>query len=152
MIEPSIHDRIACLANNCAFVNLRRASRDITNYYDKLFLATCGLRATQITPLVVLYLAGPQTVNQIAERLKLDRTTLTRSLRLLEKSSLLEIHPGDDQRTRMVELTDNGTKTLIKVLPVWEEAQNHMEQSIGKKHFSALISQLSNIARLTHKA
>jgi uncharacterized protein YfaT (DUF1175 family) len=55
----------------CAGINLRRAARAITNQYDHRLLAACGLRATQLPPLVVLYLAGPQTIQEIAERLDL---------------------------------------------------------------------------------
>ncbi len=152
MGEPAEHDRLAHLARTCACINLRRASRAITNYYDSLFLRACGLRATQITPLVVLYLAGPQTINEVAERLGLDRTTLTRNLKLLEKAGLLKTEPGNDQRTRMVTLTNHGKNVLLKALPVWEEAQAHVVQGMGGERFGALLSQLSDIAKLTREA
>jgi DNA-binding MarR family transcriptional regulator len=152
MNEPTVHDKIAHLGRTCACINLRRTARAITNYYDKLFREACGLRATQITPLVVLYLAGPQTINEIAGRLELDRTTLTRNLKLLEEASLLQIQPGDDQRTRMVTLTEHGTSVLLKALPVWEEAQAHVVQGIGAEQFRALLSQLSDIAELTRES
>ncbi len=96
MSDPSEYDRIARLARTCANLNLRRATRAVSNYYDSVFLAACGLRATQIPPLVVLDLAGPQTIHEIAGKLGLDRTTLTRNLKLLEKAGLLKIEPGQD--------------------------------------------------------
>ncbi len=152
MGELAEHDRIAHLARTCACINLRRASRAITNYYDSLFLAACGLRATQITPLVVLYLAGPQTINEVAGRLGLDRTTLTRNLKLLEEAGLLKTEPGNDQRTRMVALTQHGKNVLLKALPVWEEAQAHVVQGIGDERFRSLLTQLSDIAELAREA
>lgn len=149
MSERTERDRIARLARTCAGINLRRASRAITNYYDRLLLEASGLRATQVTPLVVLYLAGPRTINQIAERLDLDRTTLSRNLKLLEDKNLIRIEPGADQRTRKITLTDNGRNALLKALPVWEAAQAHVEQGLGEERFGALLTQLSNIAELT---
>jgi DNA-binding MarR family transcriptional regulator len=146
------HDRIARLARTCANLNLRRATRAVSNYYDSIFLAACNLRATQIPPLVVLYLTGPRSIHEIAAKLELDRTTLARNLKPLEEAGLLAITPGDDLRTRMVALTEPGREVLLKVLPVWEEAQTRMVQGISEERFSALLAQLSDIAELTREA
>ena len=151
MNHPSEHDRLAQLAQACACMNLRRAARAISNYYDDLFLAACGLRATQVTQLVVLYLAGPQTINEIAGNLSLDRTTLARNLKPLEEAGVLKIAPGNDQRTRIVTLTKHGKNILLKALPVWEEAQSHMVQGLGEERFRSLLTQLSDIAKLTRE-
>jgi DNA-binding MarR family transcriptional regulator len=151
MSELTEQERIAQLARTCACINLRRASRAITHYYDTLLLAAAGLRATQITPLVVLYLAGPQTVQEIAGKLMLDRTTLTRNLKLLEDGGLIRIEPGRDQRTRKVTLTKQGASALLKALPAWEEAQSHIEQGVGEADFQTLLTQLSHIAELTRE-
>ena len=52
----------------------------MTNYYDALLTEQTGLRTTQRVVLVVVYLAGLQTITDLAEQLALDRTTLTRML------------------------------------------------------------------------
>jgi DNA-binding MarR family transcriptional regulator len=149
MSAPTAHDRLARLARTCACINVRRAARALTSYYDTRLLAACGLRATQMTPLVALYLGGPQTINEMAGRLDLDRTTLTRNLRLLEDAGLLDIRSGTDQRTRVVALTRRGTSTLLEALPVWEEAQAHVVQGVGEHRFHSLLGQLSEIVGLT---
>lgn len=151
MSNPPEYDRFMRLAETCANINLRRTARAISNHYDGLFLAACGLRATQITQLVVLYLAGPQTINEIADRLGLDRTTLTRNLKLLEEAGLLKIQPGDDQRTRIVTITKQGKNMLLKALPIWEEAQARVEKGLGEEKFQALLTQLSEIAELARE-
>ena len=151
MDELSERNRLAHLARTCANLNLRRATRTVTNYYDSVFLAACGLRITQIPPLVVLYLSGPRSINEIAEKLDLDRTTLTRNLKPLEEAGLLEIAPGDDQRTRIAALTEHGRQVLLEVLPVWEEAQAHIVQGLGEERFDALLTQLSDITELTRE-
>ena len=152
MKELTERDRLARLANTCAGINLRRAARAITNHYDHLFTEACGLRATQIPALVVLYLAGPQTIQEIATRLELDRTTLSRNLKLLEEAGLLTIEPGKDQRTRLVALTQAGANLLLKALPVWEEAQGQVESSLGEARFRSLLAQLNDVAELSRKA
>ncbi len=147
--ERNERERIAHMAQTCAGINLRRASRAITHYYDRVLLQACDLRATQIPLLVVLYLAGAQTINEMADRLDLDRTTLTRNLKPLEERGLLAVESGDDQRTRMVTLTRRGETSLLKALPVWEQAQALVIKGIGEARFRALLSQLSHIATQT---
>jgi len=152
MDEILERDRIIHLAQTCACTNLRRTSRAITNYYDSLFLAVCGLRATQLTTLVVLYLAGPQVISALAEKLALDRTTLTRNLKVLEEDKHITLSPGSDQRTRVVTITKHGSTVLLKALPMWEEAQTHITLGIGENRFSTLLNSLSDVTQLARKA
>jgi DNA-binding MarR family transcriptional regulator len=141
------YERIARLSSTCICNNLRRAARLVTNYYDKL-LEPAGLRVSQATVLVVLYLAGEQTINQLAEQLELDRTTLTRNLKPLAQQGLLTITPGSDQRTRAVTLSPKGEAALLKVLPLWEQTQSYMVEGIGEANASLLLKQLSQAADL----
>ena len=145
-------DRIAHMAETCAGINLRRAARAVSNHYDQIFSAACGLRITQIPPLVALYLGGPQAISELAGRLDLDRTTLSRNLKILEQAGLVSIEPGEDQRTRMVCLTQEGLKTLLKVLPVWEEAQRQLVAKLGEERFRTLLVQLSEVADQSQEA
>lgn len=142
------YERIARLGSTCICNNLRRAARLVTNYYDKL-LEPAGLRVSQATVLVVLYLSGELTINEMAEQLELDRTTLTRNLKPLAQKGLLTIASGSDQRTRVVALTRTGEAALLKVLPLWEQTQAYMVEGIGEANASLLLKQLSQAADLT---
>lgn len=142
------YERIARLGSTCICNNLRRAARLVTNYYDKL-LEPAGLRVSQATVLVVLYLSGELTINEMAEQLELDRTTLTRNLKPLAQKGLLTIASGSDQRTRVVALTRKGEAVLLKVLPLWEQTQAYMVEGIGEANASLLLKQLSQAADLT---
>jgi DNA-binding MarR family transcriptional regulator len=147
-------ERIAQLTASCVCNNMRRAARAVTNYYDRLLKQASGLRVrvSQCPILVVLYLAGPQTINVLAEQLGLDRTTLTRNLRPLAQDGLLTITSGRDQRTRVVSLTPQGEEALLRILPMWEEAQAHMVAGIGHAQVATLLAQLSHAAALAHLA
>jgi DNA-binding MarR family transcriptional regulator len=148
-IPSTEYERIARLSSACICNNLRRAARLVTNYYDKL-LEPAGLRVSQATVLVVLYLGGVQTINEMAEKLELDRTTLTRNLKPLAQQGLLTIVPGSDQRTRVVSLTSEGEAALLNVLPLWEQTQSYMVEGIGEANASLLLEQLSEAAALTY--
>jgi DNA-binding MarR family transcriptional regulator len=150
-------ERIARLAASCVCNNLRRAARAATNYYDSILGQASDsddpkLRVSQVTMLVVLYLAGPQTINALAEQLALDRTTLTRNLKPLAQACLLTIAAGRDQRTRVVTLTPQGEEALLRALPLWEQAQAHMVAGMGHEQVAALLAQLSAAAALAHSA
>ena len=139
-------DQIASLATMCVCNNLRRTSRAVTNYYDSLLGQVSDVRMSQVIVLVVLYLAGPQTIHELAERMALDRTTIGRNLRPLAQQGLLTLTPGSDQRTRVVMLTAQGQETLLRVLPQWERAQEHMVMGIGQEQVAAFLDQLATVA------
>ncbi len=56
----------------------------MTQHYERAFRGT-GLRATQFTLLATLIQTGPIPLGRLAEMTGLERTTLTRNLRPLEK-------------------------------------------------------------------
>ncbi len=127
---------------NCACFNLRKTSRAITQHYDRV-LQPSGLRVTQFTILVVIATAESITITRMAKQLVMDRTTLTRNLRPLEKQGFIEIIPGDDLRTRYVTLSKMGRNALTKALPLWEKAQQRFEKGLGDERFGNLLSELS---------
>lgn len=139
------------IGQSCACANLRRATRFITQLYDK-FLRPTGLRATQFGLLMAVRVLGPVTVTKLAERTMMDRTTLGRNLRLLEKKALIGIEPGKDQRVREVIITGQGHEALKKALPLWEEAQAHVVESIGKERMNNLLENLSEMVSLVRRA
>ena len=62
----------------------------------------------------------------------MDRTTLTRNLRPLEREGLIKIVPGPDRLTRAVTLTSSGEKKLLAALPLWDQAQRYMAKKLGQ--------------------
>ena len=95
----------------CACFNLRKATRVVTQLYDEA-LKPAGLRSTQFAVLAATRALGPVSVNQLAEWIVMDRTTLTRNLKPLERDGLIAVRAGDDLRVRQVSLTAKGRKTL----------------------------------------
>jgi DNA-binding MarR family transcriptional regulator len=150
--EKDFQQRVAQLAASCACNNLRRAARAVTNYYDSLIKQRSGLRSTQVTMLVVCYLGGEQTIGEVADRLGVDRTTLTRNLKPLEAEGLIAVAAGSDQRTRVVSLTSKGERALHAVLPLWEQAQAHMVEGIGVERFGPWLAQLGEVTSIAEQA
>ena len=61
---------------NCACFNVRKTSRMITQLFDHA-LKPSGIKITQFTLLGVLANAGEMAINELANSLGMDRSTLT---------------------------------------------------------------------------
>ena len=114
----------------CVGFNIRKASRAISQYYESM-LKPCGIRGTQFTLLANIKSAGTPTINELAEALVMDRTTLTRNLQALEKQGLVRTGKGTDRRTRRVTLTSKGSEQLAEAIPYWQKAQGNMIKHLG---------------------
>src|SRR6266853_1368337 len=82
---------------DCNCLALRQAARHVTQTYDA-YLASVGLKATQYSILAKLNRLGPLSINELAKLMVMDRTTLVRAVRPLERDRLLAIGGDDDAR------------------------------------------------------
>ena len=125
----------------CTCFYMRRASRAVTHLYDDIAKPT-GLRATQLSILGVLYVLGSKPISQLAEMIVMDRTTMTRDLKPLERRGLVEIKSGEDRRVRVVSLTEKGREVLAKFYPLWKRAQSHFVDGLGQDDWGELLTLL----------
>ncbi|QFS50723.1 MarR family winged helix-turn-helix transcriptional regulator [Nostoc sphaeroides] len=113
----------------------------MTQHFDEV-LKPSGLLVTQFTILAAVAIAKSATVNELAEILVMDRTTLTRNLKPLEREGWLKSKPGQDQRTRIIALTEAGEVVLAKALPLWKQAQSMVEEALGQQRWNTLLAHL----------
>jgi DNA-binding MarR family transcriptional regulator len=143
-------DRCAAVGATCACFAIRRASRAVTQLYDEV-LQPSRLRVTQFTVLVALSLAGPVPITRLGDRLVMDRTTLTRNLRPLQKQGWIATAPGEDGRVRVVTLTTQGERALAKALPLWRQAQARIVGRLGAGRLARLQGDLSELVALARR-
>ncbi|MCG8693828.1 MAG: MarR family transcriptional regulator [Minwuiales bacterium] len=129
--------------DGCMCFNLRKASRAVTQVYDE-FLRSGGLRTTQFSLLAMLVGKGPMPIRTLADYMVMDRTTLTRNLKLVEREGLVTVRAGEDRRTRIVEITEKGRNAIRHALPFWQEAQDFMVRELGSKTWAALQANLGD--------
>jgi DNA-binding MarR family transcriptional regulator len=132
-------DQTAC---NC--LALRQAARHISQIYDS-HLASEGLRTTQYSILAKLSRLGPLSINALAKSMVMDRTTLGRAIRPLERDRLLAIKPGDDARTRRLQLTPAGEARLKAAAAKWRAAQKEFEKTFGVREAAELRTTLQRV-------
>ncbi len=131
----------------CACDQLRRVTRGITQVYDDAVVAS-GLRITQLAIFVGLASEGDMPLSVLADRLALDRTTLTRNLKVLEDRGLIRIYEhADDARVRMISMTLEGSRMLTAALERWAKVQEFVEERFGRERLLALESELSAFSK-----
>ena len=128
--------------SQCTCFNLRKATRVVTQLFDDK-LRSSGIRATQFAILSVLSGKQPSAVNELAQALVMDRTTLARNLKPLEKAGLIQSKPGNDRRTRLIELTAHGQATLNRSFSLWEQAQTEVIEKLGLGPWHNLVERLN---------
>ncbi|AFZ31928.1 transcriptional regulator, MarR family [Gloeocapsa sp. PCC 7428] len=142
---------IKTVASDCTCFNLRKASRVITQLFDQV-LQPSGILANQFTLLAALSVAESVSITHLAQELVMDRTTLTRNLKPLEREGLIRIEPGQDQRVRIVSLTQKGQAALAKALPLWQQAQAKVIEKLGQDRWQTLLSHLSDTVSLLRES
>jgi len=132
----------------CNCLALRQAARHVSQFYDG-HLASEGLKTTQYSILAKLNRLGPLSINKLAESMVMDRTTLGRAVRPLERDKLLAIGAGDDGRTRSLKLTPAGQARLKAAAAKWREAQKEFELAFGVPDAAAMRSVLHRVVAAT---
>ncbi len=144
MDTQNVCDFEATLSNmqsKCLCYNIRKAARLITQFYDEA-MESSGLLGTQFVLLRSIGRAGAANLTRLAQVMGMDRTTLTRNLKPLERLGFVEMDAGLDRRTHIVRLTEQGRQALEAALPYWQQAQTALVSRFGQDRTAALLGEL----------
>jgi DNA-binding MarR family transcriptional regulator len=130
---------------NCVCFNLRWVTRKVTQFFDAE-MRRHGIRPTQWSILAALMGKSSWNMAELSDWLGMERTTLVRNLRPLQRDGLVKATGGG--RGRLVELaiTAKGRKQMEKLMPAWKSAQRAAIKTLGEKRWSAVISDLETAA------
>ena len=84
-------------------------------------------------------------MKDLAEASGLDRSTLGRNLRVLEKQALISLKTGEDARTRVIHLTREGRAAFRRAAPLWQETQESLLERLGPEKRLQLQSLLDEL-------
>jgi DNA-binding MarR family transcriptional regulator len=131
--------------SDCNCLAVRQAARYVTQLYDR-HLAASGLRTSQYGILAKLKRHGPMAINELAAELVMDRTTLGRNIRPLERDGLITITPGrTDRRVKELRLTTAGDERFRETRQAWIEAQQSFETGFGPERSAELRGLLRSL-------
>jgi DNA-binding MarR family transcriptional regulator len=135
------------ILENCTCMHIRKSSRAVTQYYDTV-LAPAGVSSTQLTLLVTIFLSKSRSLKEIADKIGMKPSSLTRMLRPMFEQDLVENEAGNDKKAKQLTLTEKGERTLRMAAPLWENAQKELVLKIGEGDWQDLIDKLAIVAQV----
>lgn len=122
----------------CYCTLLRSATRKVASIYDEA-LAPLGVNVAQFSLLRAIARLQPASLTDLARDAQLDRSTIGRNVRVIERMGFVETRRGDiDQREAIVMLTPTGIELLENAGPIWDDCQKTLETQLGPVKITAL--------------
>ena len=137
MTAPSTSRSAVTTPQGCTNLKLRQLSRAVTRHYDA-YVAPLGLKNTQYSLLSHVVKLGPLRPGDLARRMRLEASTLTRNLQPLLAQGWLTLGPGDDARSRLVDATEAGRAKRAEAQRAWKQAQIALNERLGAERVVAL--------------
>jgi len=148
MSDPGSTDRLAANALHvCLCFSARKAARSVTQHYDRFF-ERVGLKSTQFSLLLSIYVLAPIKMSELAQTMVMDRTTLSRNLKPLSNAGYVKSYVGKDKRVRKLAVSDNGRAILLAAIPVWQQAQERLVSRIGEARATGLLSAFETLGEI----
>jgi DNA-binding MarR family transcriptional regulator len=131
----------------CALASTRRAARLLTQLYDS-YLAEYGIEAAQFALLMMVDAMAERGQAGIAQALGMDKTTLSRNLKVLRQRGWVESEASSgDGRRRELSLTAEGGAMLAKARHGWRRAQEAFRGQLKELEFPQLLETMESVSR-----
>ncbi|MCE5286346.1 MAG: MarR family winged helix-turn-helix transcriptional regulator [Pelosinus sp.] len=131
----------------CNFMNIHRASRAVSQFYNDV-LRPCGLTVAQLGLLRQIEAAEGTTISELAKGMRIDRTTMNRSLKPLTEAGFITIMTGEDSRTRQIAITEAGSSAVNEGSRLWAEAQGSIKAYLGNDDLAKFIEIMAKLEAL----
>ena len=135
---------------NCVCFNLRWVTRAVTQFYDKE-MRRQGIRPTQGSILASLNSKDSWNMAELSDWLGMERTTLVRNLRPLQRDGLVKVVGGGRGNRVELTITTRGRKQIEKLAPAWKSAQRAAVKTLGEKRWSDILADLETAALALNK-
>lgn len=128
---------LSAVPQGCTNHRVRQLMRSVGLVYDAQLNDT-GLRITQYSLLSHVLAASPLRPVDLARRMRMDASTLTRNLKPLIDAGWVRMGQGEDQRSRLVHITEAGRAKREEAKQRWKTAQNELNARLGLERVAAL--------------
>ena len=132
----------------CYCTNLRRAAGAVTDFYTNTF-NELGLSVAQYYLLKSLSHLAPVTTTHLAREVGLERSTLVRNMRVLQKNGWIDDVSASPKH--QFQLSETGHALLSKAIPLWEKAQSGFMEELGYEDTAELIRLLQKVQNMKYR-
>jgi DNA-binding MarR family transcriptional regulator len=130
MTEAS--DSYRRIETECPAFQARVTARALTRYYNACF-RSLGITAEQFSLLVGIGGSHEPTLAELAARAGVDATTLSRSVKSLERRDLVLNRGGRGRAGKRLVLTDGGRRLMDESMAAWERARVRLAEALGEE-------------------
>lgn len=113
-------------------MRLKRASEELLKLYTKT-IAPAGVTPVQYLILLRIHELQSGSLREIADAIGVDRSTLARTIRPLEKNGLVKDNKPLGARNGVLVLTPEGETVFRNAQALWNEAQDIVAARLGKE-------------------
>jgi len=121
------------MGDHCFALQARKTANLLARVYNSA-LEPLGLEISQFSTLCAVALERWDSITELAGALGVERSTLTRNLKVLDRDGLIVLSQTQG-RGSMYRLTSKGRRMLSRALPLWNDVQ---------ARFSAVLSNSSS--------
>ena len=135
----------AASPSSCVAGKIMRCERIILNIYRK-HLSAFGLTNSQLSILMIVAKLGKLKQANLAVMLHLEKSTVSRNVKLLLKAELLM-----RVASKQLAITEKGKILVESVIPAWEKAKmeaNELLQDDGQMALNLILNNLTKISIL----
>ncbi len=130
---------------NCLAFQLSLARKKVQKWYER-HLDEYGLSTSYVYVMEVIKEFGPSSLSLIAEKIELERATVSTLLGRMERDGFIERLVGKERRSMEVHLTPKGTKVLDHALSSLQNADKELNDLLSGKldEIKSSIQSLNN--------
>jgi DNA-binding MarR family transcriptional regulator len=115
----------------CHCFATRQLARHVSKLYER-HLANARITSAQFTILTFLQRSSGSTMSELSREMVMDRTTLLRAIKPLQRDGLVTTSPQKgDARKLVFALSRKGARKIEEAVPFWQAAQREYEVQIG---------------------
>ena len=124
---------------NCLTYNAQRIARSLGRQMESA-LRPVGLTNQQFSTLTILRYYKTMSTLELADKLGVERTTMTRNIEQMNRKNWLKPAIVEDKRVRAFQVTEAGLKLQSEALPLWQEQQAKFMSSVGNSMARELVA------------
>ena len=132
MKNDTLTRTVDLIASECLAVRIRLLNRTVTHIFDEA-LRPLGVKVSQLNVLMVVAKLGPISPGDVARRLNMEKSTLSRNVERMRTRGWLKVLEGDTGRQQILKVGPAGRKLMEKSLPFWKQAQARTKAILGQR-------------------
>ncbi len=137
MKNNTLTSTVETIASECLAVRIRLLNRTVTNIFDEA-LRPLRVKVSQLNVLMVVATRGPISPGDVARRLNMEKSTVSRNVDRMRTRGWLKVSEGDSGRKQILGIGPAGRKLIEKSLPFWKNAQAQTEAMLGRRGARAI--------------